>query len=88
MRAPGGEYAPSALELPPAEDELLAASLALDEGVREATRHADAVAAAAVVELVAHRLRRGEILLAPGAPLDSEAAVVASVLQALLGARR
>lgn len=49
---------------------------------------ARACEAADVLSVVADRLRRGEIQLAADATLDSEAAVVASVLTALLGARR
>jgi hypothetical protein len=45
-------------------------------------------AAAEVLESVAGRLRRGEILLAAGSSTDSEAAVVAAVLSVLLGANR
>jgi hypothetical protein len=41
-----------------------------------------------VLESVAGRLRRGEILLAAGSSTDSEAAVVAAVLSVLLGANR
>ena len=45
-------------------------------------------AAAEVLESVAGRLRRGEIVLAAGSSIDSDAAVVAAVLSALLGAHR
>lgn len=69
-------------------DEFAEASLALADGVREAQRHAASVAAADVLELVAQRLRRGEILLLPGASTETDAAVVSSVLAALLGGRR
>ena len=44
--------------------------------------------AATVLDTVADRLRRGEIHLAADATLNTEADVVASVLSALLGARR
>jgi hypothetical protein len=69
-------------------DEFAEASLALADGVREAQRHAASLAAADVLELVAQRLRRGEILLLPGASTETDAAVVSSVLAALLGGRR
>lgn len=69
-------------------DELVEASLALAEDVAEAQRHASSSAAADTLELLAHRLRRGEILLLPGASTQNEAAVLSSVLAALLGGRR
>jgi hypothetical protein len=70
------------------EDDVVEASLALADDVVEAQRHASSLAAADVLEVVARRLRRGEILLLPGASTQSEAAVVSSVLAALLGGRR
>lgn len=63
------------------------ASLALAEDVVEAGRHAASVAAADVLEVVAQRLRRGEILLQTGAATTNDAAVVSAVLAALLGGR-
>jgi hypothetical protein len=71
-----------------AEDDVVEASLALADDVVEAQRHAASVAAADTLEIVARRLRRGEILLLPGASTQNEAAVVSSVLAALLGGRR
>lgn len=71
-----------------AEDDVVEASLALADDVVEAQRHASSLAAADVLEVVARRLRRGEILLLPGASTQTEAAVVSSVLAALLGGRR
>lgn len=70
------------------EDDVVQASLALADDVMEAQRHAASLAAADVLEVVARRLRRGEILLLPGASTQTEAAVVSSVLAALLGGRR
>jgi hypothetical protein len=64
------------------------ASLALAEDVVEAGRLAASINAAEVLEAVASRLRRGEILLLPGASTKTDAAVVSSVLAALLGGRR
>ena len=69
-------------------DNVVEASLALAEDVVEAGRHASSLAAAEVLEVVARRLRTGEILLLPGASTTTEAAVVSSVLAALLGGRR
>jgi hypothetical protein len=69
-------------------DDLVEASLALADDVREAQRHASSLTAAATLELIARRLRRGEILLLPGASVQTDAAVVSSVLAALLGGRR
>ena len=69
-------------------DDFVEASLALAEDVVEAQRHASSVAAAALLESVAQRLRRGEILLLPGASTQTDAAVVSAVLAALLGGRR
>ncbi len=66
----------------------VAASLALAEDVVEAERHAASAAAADVLELVARKLRRGEILLLPGASIKGDTAVVSAVLAALLGGRR
>jgi hypothetical protein len=71
-----------------AEDDIVEASLALADDVVEAQRHASSLAAAQTLEIVAHKLRRGEILLLPGASTQTEAAVVSSVLAALLGGRR
>lgn len=71
-----------------AGDDVVEASLALADDVVEAQRHASSLAAAAVLEVVARRLRRGEILLLPGASTQTETAVVSSVLAALLGGRR
>jgi hypothetical protein len=71
-----------------AATDMVDASLALADGVIEAQRHAASAAAADVLEAVAHQLRRGEILLLPGAAMQNEAAVVSSVLAALLGGRR
>lgn len=76
IRAPGFEHAPAALELPPAEDDYATTAIAV-EGAPVASL------AAAMLDAVAERLRRGEIELAPGSRLDSEAAAVAAVLQAL-----
>ena len=70
------------------EDDVVEASLALADDVVEAQRHASSLAAADVLDVVARRLRRGEILLLPGASTQTEAAVVSSVLAALLGGRR
>ena len=78
IRAPGVETAPTALGFPPAEDALTAPGLPLAEPP------AEAIAAAELIESVARRLRQGHIHLAPGASLGSEAAIVASVLLALL----
>jgi len=72
----------------PSTDNVVEASLALAEDVVEAGRHASSLAAAEVLEVVARRLRSGEILLPPGASTRTEAAVVSSVLSALLGGRR
>ena len=69
-------------------DDIVEASLALADDVREAQRHASSLTAADTLELIAHRLRRGEILLLPGASVHTEASVVSSVLAALLGGRR
>jgi hypothetical protein len=71
-----------------ADDDVVEASLALADDVVEAQRHASSLAAADTLEIVARRLRRGEILLLPGASTRTEAAVVSSVLAALLGGRR
>ena len=64
------------------------ASLALAEDLIEAQRHANGAAAADALEIVARKLRRGEILLPPGASMHSESALVSSVLAALLGGNR
>ena len=72
----------------PARDDVVEASLALADDIVEAGRHASSLAAAEVLEVVARRLRRGEILLLPGASTQTDAAVVSSVLAALLGGRR
>ena len=68
-------------------DDFVDASLALADDVREAQRHAASLAAADTLEIIARRLRRGEILLLPGASVHGDAAVVSSVLAALLGGR-
>jgi hypothetical protein len=68
--------------------DIVDASLALAEDVVEAGRHASSLAAAEVLEVVAQRLRRGEILLPSGASTSSDTAVVSAVLAALLGGRR
>lgn len=73
---------------PSEKDGLAEASLALADDVVEAGRHASSLAAAEVLEGVARRLRRGEILLLPGASTQTDAAVVSSVLAVLLGGRR
>ncbi len=69
-------------------DDVVEASLALAEDVVEAQRHASSFAAADILVNVARRLRRGEILLLPGASTQTDVAVVSSVLAALLGGRR
>jgi hypothetical protein len=56
--------------------------------VIEAGRHAASAAAAEVLELVAKKLRRGEILLLPGAATSTDTGAVSAVLAALLGGRR
>jgi hypothetical protein len=71
-----------------ATDDIVEASLALAEDVAEAGRHASSLAAAEVLEVVALRLRRGEILLSPNASTSSDTAVISAVLAALLGGRR
>ena len=80
------------LESPPPDrserDNVGEASLALADGIVEVGRHASSLAAAEVLEVVARRLRLGEILLLPGASTQTDAAVVSSVLAALLGGRR
>lgn len=68
--------------------DIIDASLALADDVVEAQRHAASLAAADVLEGVARQLRRGEILLLPGASTQTDAAVISSVLAALLGGRR
>lgn len=73
---------------PSEKDGFAEASLALADDVVEAGRHASSLAAAEVLEGVARRLRRGEILLLPGASTQTDAAVVSSVLAVLLGGRR
>ena len=73
---------------PSTVDDLVNASLALADGVKEAERHASSLVAAEMLENVARRLRRGQILLLPGASTQDDAAVVSSVLAALLGGRR
>ena len=80
--------APRENEPPLSRDDFVEASLALADDVREAQRHASSLTAAATLELIARRLRRGEILLLPGASVQTDAAVVSSVLAALLGGRR
>jgi hypothetical protein len=69
-------------------DDYVDASMALADDVREAQRHAASLAAAETLEVIARRLRRGEILLLPGASVHGDAAVVSSVLATLLGGRR
>jgi hypothetical protein len=89
-------YEPGLEHVTPAEpiaartptDDIVEASLALADDLREAQRHASSLTAADTLELIAHRLRRGEILLLPGASVQTEASVVSSVLAALLGGRR
>ena len=73
---------------PTSADDIVEASLALAEDVVEAQRHATSLAAADVLEVVATKLRRGEILLLPGASAKTDTAVISSVLAALLGGRR
>ena len=73
---------------PTSADDIVEASLALAEDVVEAQRHATSLAAADVLEVVATKLRRGEILLLPGASAKTDTAVISSVLAALLGDRR
>ena len=73
---------------PTSADDIVEASLALAEGVVEAQRHASSLAAADVLEVVASKLRRGEILLLPGASAKTDTSVLSSVLAALLGGRR
>lgn len=73
---------------PLGRDDFVEASLALADDVREAERHASSLTAAATLEIIARRLRRGEILLLAGASVQTDAAVVSSVLAALLGGRR
>ena len=79
---------PVVARAPAPTDDIVEASLALADDVREAQRHASSLTAANTLELIAHRLRRGEILLHPGASVQTEASVVSSVLTALLGDRR
>ena len=86
---PSLEFSTSRENHPPlARDDFVEASLALADDVREAQRHASSLTAAATLELIARRLRRGEILLLPGASVQTDAAVVSSVLAALLGGGR
>jgi hypothetical protein len=86
---PGLERSTPRESQPPlGRDDFVEASLALADDVREAQRHASSLTAAATLELIARRLRRGEILLLPGASIQTDAAVVSSVLAALLGGRR
>ena len=68
-------------------DDIVEASLALQEDVIEAGRHAASAAAADVLEVVARKLRRGEILLLPGASTSTDTGAVSAVLAALLGDR-
>lgn len=81
-----GDSAPRVF--PEAAGDVAEASLALANDVVEAQRHASSLAAAEVLEAVARRLRLGEILLLPGASTHTEAAVISSVLAAVLGGRR
>lgn len=69
-------------------DDIVEASLALHDDVIEAGRHAASAAAAEMLELVAKKLRRGEILLLPGAATSTDTGAVSAVLAALLGGRR
>lgn len=69
-------------------DDIVEASLALHDDVIEAGRHASSAAAAEMLELVAKKLRRGEILLLPGAATSTDTGAVSAVLAALLGGRR
>jgi hypothetical protein len=69
-------------------DDIVEASIALHEDVIEAGRHASSAAAAEMLELVARKLRRGEILLLPGASTSTDTGAVSAVLAALLGGRR
>jgi hypothetical protein len=86
---PGLENSSRLESRPPlTRDDFVEASLALADDVREAQRHASSLTAAATLELIARRLRRGEILLLPGASVQTDAAVLSSVLAALLGGRR
>ena len=71
-----------------ATDDIVEASLALHDDVIEAGRHAASAAAAEMLELVAKKLRRGEILLLPGAATSTDTGAVSAVLAALLGGRR
>ena len=84
------QFAPIAARAhkPTSADDIVEASLALAEDVVEAQRHATSLAAADVLEVVATKLRRGEILLLPGASSKTDTAVISSVLAALLGGRR
>ena len=85
---PGLELTTPRESQPPLErDDFVEASLALADDVREAQRHASSLTAAATLELIARRLRRGEILVLPGASVQTDAAVLSSVLAALLGGR-
>jgi len=81
---------PSARASQPANstDDIVEASLALHEDVIEAGRHASSAAAAEMLEVVARKLRRGEILLLPGASTSTDTGAVSAVLAALLGGRR
>lgn len=89
MVPPSLEAMPTGIELPPpAIDDLTEVSLALADAVNEAGRHAASLAAAEVLDGVARRLRSGEILLRGEGHTQSDAAIVASVLAALLGDRR
>lgn len=87
---PGLEHVAPGAEHPSRDrtDDLVEASLALSEDVVEAGRHATSATAADVLEVLAGRLRRGEILLLPGASTKSDVAIVSAVLAALLGGRR
>ena len=84
---PGLEQVASRADEGSAADDIVEASLALAEDVVEAGRHATSQAAAEVLEVVALRLRRGAILLAPGASTSTDTAVISAVLAALLGGR-
>lgn len=88
-QAPSLELSAEPLELPaPAVDEYADVGVAMAEAVSDASRHANSLAAAEVLDSVAHRLRSGQILLPAGTSPRLEAAVIAAVLAALLGEGR
>jgi len=89
--APRLDVLPGAIDAMPASLESPAPSVNAPPGslpAPDGARPGRGDDAASVLDAVADRLRRGEILLAADATLDTEADVVASVLSALLGARR